>query len=218
MHSRSNHFDTTTFKNDMTMMFVFHDALRRDLEHIVRVTERPNDDPMHGLRTALGWELFKSYLELHHTAEDDMLWPPMREALAEDSDGFALLDAMEAEHAAIDPLLVSIDAALADRESGPQRLGELTDALATALRGHLEHEESDGLALVDATVSEAQWQAFGAESGRRLGTDVHRFFPWLLDEATPQTVSAVLGRTPAPVQVAYRDTWQPAYAELTLWS
>ena len=150
------------FKNDMTMMYAIHDALRRDLDHIARVTARLNDDPKHILRTALGWEMFKAYLELHHTAEDDMLWPPMRQALAGDSAGATLLDAMEAEHSAIDPLLVSIDAALADRESGPQRLGELTDTLAIALRRHLDHEESEGLALIDSTVSEEHWRAFGA--------------------------------------------------------
>ena len=205
------------FKNDMTMMYAIHDALRRDLDHIARVAARPNDDPKHILRTALGWEMFKSYLELHHTAEDDMLWPPMRQALAGDSAGATLLDAMEAEHSAIDPLLVSIDAALADRESGPQHLGELTDTLAIALRGHLDHEESEGLALIDATVSEEQWRAFGAETGKRLGEDVQRFFPWMLEGATPEIPSAVLGLTPPPVQLAYRDAWQPAYAALTLW-
>src|SRR6266487_3854413 len=102
------------------------------------VTACRDDDRKHVLRTVGGWEMFKSYLQVHHTSEDDMLWPPMREALADDSDGVALFDAMEAEHSAIDPLLAAIDAALADRDSGPQRLGELTDALASALRGHLE--------------------------------------------------------------------------------
>lgn len=205
------------FKNDMTVMYVIHDALRRDLDHIARVTARPDDDPKHLLHTALGWEMFKSYLELHHTAEDDMLWPPMRQALAGDSAGVALLDAMEAEHSAIDPLLGSIDATLADRDSGPQRLGELTDALAVALRAHLDHEESECLALIDATVTEEQWRAFGAESGKRLGPDVQRFFPWMLEGATPEVTSAVLGMTPPPVQQAYREAWRPAYAALTLW-
>src|SRR5690242_6783439 len=103
------------FKNDMTTMYTMHDALRRDLEHIARVTARPNDDPKELLRTATGWEMFKTYLTVHHTAEDDMLWPRMREVLGDDSDGVALLDAMEAEHAAIDPLMAAIDAALVDR-------------------------------------------------------------------------------------------------------
>jgi hemerythrin-like domain-containing protein len=207
-----------TFKNDMTMMYAMHDALRRDLDRIARITARPEDDPKHVLRTAVGWEMFKSYLEVHHTAEDDLLWPPMRTALAHDPDGTALLDAMEAEHAVIDPMLAAIDTALADRDSGPQRLGELTDALAVALRGHLRHEEVDGLPLIDATITQEQWAAFGAGSGQRIAGDLHRYFPWMLDGATPEVTTAVLGRLPAPMEQAYRDEWQPAYAKLTLWT
>ena len=205
------------FKNDMTMMYAMHDALRRELGQIAHVTARPDDDPKHILRTAAGWEMFKFYLQVHHTAEDDLLWPAMRKALPDDSDGVALLDAMEAEHSAIDPLLAAIDATLADRDSAPQRLGELTDALASALRGHLDHEEADGLALIDATVTAEQWQAFGVEGGKRIADDVWRFVPWMLEGATPDVTAAVLGRFPAPLQQAYRDEWQPAYAKLTLW-
>jgi hypothetical protein len=194
------------FKNDMTTMYTMHDALRRDLEHITSVTARPDDDPKQLLRTATGWEMFKSYLTVHHTAEDDMLWPRMREVLGDDSDGVALLDAMEAEHAAI-----------VDRDTGPRRLGELTDALATALRGHLAHEEAEGLALIDATVTDEQWRAFGVESGKRLGGDVRRFMPWMLDGASPDVIAKVVGAFPPPLRQAYQDEWQPAYATLTLW-
>ena len=206
-----------TFKNDMTFMYAMHDALRRELDCIARVTARPREDPKHVLRTAVGWEMFKSYLEVHHTAEDDLLWPPMRTALADDSDGMALLDAMEAEHSAIDPLLAAIDTAPADRNSGPQRLGELTEALAVALRSHLHHEEVDGLPLIDATLTPEQWAAFGVGSGQRIGGDMHRYLPWTLDSATPDVTTAVLGVLPPPVRQAYRDEWQPAYAKLTLW-
>jgi len=205
------------FKYDWTMMYAMHAALRRELERIARVTARADDDPKHVLRTA-AWEMFKSYLQVHHTAEDDMLWPPMRTALAGDADGVALLDAMQAEHSTIDPLLAAIDAALADRNSGPQRLGEQTDALATALRAHLGHEEAEGLAVIDATVTGEQFQAFGAEHGRRIAGDVQRYLPWMLEGATPDVIATVLGQLPPPVQQAYRDQWQPAYASLALWA
>ena len=206
------------FKYDWTMMYAMHAALRRELERIARVTARTDDDPKHVLRTAAGWEMFKSYLQVHHTAEDDMLWPPMYTALADDPDGIALLDAMEAEHSAIDPLLAAIDAALADCNSGPQRLGEQTDALATALRAHLDHEEAEGLAVIDATITAEQFQAFGAEHGKRIAGDVPRYMPWMLEGATPEVTAGVLGQLPPPVQQAYRDEWQPAYAKLELWA
>ncbi|GAA3309021.1 hypothetical protein GCM10020295_72550 [Streptomyces cinereospinus] len=71
------------FKNhDMTMMFMIHDALRRELERMARITARADEDPRHVLRTAVGWELFKKFLTIHHTAEDVTVWPVMQRALA----------------------------------------------------------------------------------------------------------------------------------------
>lgn len=207
----------TTFKNDMTMMFVMHDALRRDLDRIARLTARTDDDPKHVLRTAAGWGMFKSYLHAHHTSEDELLWPPLSNALPVDSNGAALLDAMEAEHAAIDPLIDAIDAALADPNSGPAQLGELADALSGGLRAHLKHEEQDGLPLIDSIITAQQWQAFSAGGAKQIADDVSRFMPWMLDGAVPQVASSVLIRMPPPVREAYRDQWEPAYSMLRLW-
>jgi iron-sulfur cluster repair protein YtfE (RIC family) len=206
-----------TFKNDMTMMFVFHDALRRELERMARATARTDDDPKHILRTAAGWEMFKAYLHVHHTTEDELLWPPVRASLAPGSDGMALLDAMESEHAAIDPILAAIDDAVADPDAGPARLGELTDALATSLRGHLAHEEEEGLPLIDPIITAEQWQAFGAAGAQGVADDVGRFMPWVFDGASPEAAASVLGQLPPPLQATYRDQWQPAYAKLKLW-
>ena len=207
----------TTFKNDMTMMFVMHDALRRDLDRIARLTARTDDDPKHILRTAAGWEMFKSYLHAHHTSEDELLWPPLRKALPDDAHGTALLDAMEAEHAAIDPLIDGFDAALADRNSGPARLGELADALASGLRAHLTHEEKEGLPLIDSIITAEQWQAFSAGGAKQIAGDVSRFMPWVLDGAAPQVATSVLALMPLPIREAYRDEWEPAYATLRRW-
>jgi iron-sulfur cluster repair protein YtfE (RIC family) len=205
------------YKTDMTMMFATHDALRRDVDEITRITASGSDDPAVLLRSAVGWGLFKNFLHVHHSAEDDLFWPAMRGAVAGDTASEALLDAMEAEHAQIDPLLVAIDAVIVDPEAGPRRLGELTDALGMALRGHLNHEETDVLPLIDRTVSEEEWRAFGAETGKRVGQDIQRFFPWALESASPEIRSAVLGVLPPPMVHAYRDLWQPAYADLALW-
>jgi hypothetical protein len=70
-----------------------------------------------------GWELFKTQLHIHHTAEDADLWPRMRTHLADHPDELALLAAMEDEHAHIDPLLAAVDGALAAVDGGQQRLG-----------------------------------------------------------------------------------------------
>jgi Hemerythrin HHE cation binding domain len=210
--------ENMAFRLDMTLMFAMHDALRRELERIARVAARTDDDPRRVLRAAVGWELFKTFLRVHHTSEDVALWPVMQRELAGRPEDLALLDALEAEHAAIDPLLAGIDAALADRDGGVDRLGGLVDALVTGLSGHLRHEETEGLALMDATLTEQQWQHFGAVHGERIGGDAPRYLPWLLDDADARTTALVLERMPAPILAAYHDEWRAAYADLSLYA
>jgi iron-sulfur cluster repair protein YtfE (RIC family) len=206
-----------SFKVDMTMMYAIHDAMRRELERIARVAARIDDDPQKVLGTAVGWEMFKSYLHAHHTAEDETVWPVMQRLLADRPDDLALLAAMESEHAAIDPMLDAVDAAIADRDSGTQRLGDLVDALVTGLSGHLKHEEDEALALIEATLTEQQFQRLGQRQAELIGADARRYLPWLLDDMDPARITAVLSRIPEPLRVAYRDEWQAAYADLRLW-
>ncbi|TDD05293.1 hemerythrin domain-containing protein [Nonomuraea diastatica] len=205
-------------KLDMTAMYVAHDALRRELELLARTAAKAGDDPRRILGTAAGWELFKKVLHVHHTAEDDALWPAMREAAAGRLDDLALLAAMEAEHEAIDPLIDAIDAALADRDSGPQRLGDLTDALVAGLTTHLRHEEDEVLPLAQAIVTESQWLYFGQVNARLIGPDAARILPWMLDGASERAIAAMLAPLPEPARRAYLDAWQPAYAALDLWA
>jgi hypothetical protein len=199
-------------RHDMTMMYAMHDALRRDLGSLAKAAARRT--PL--LRTAAGWELFKLALLTHHVAEDEALWPAMRVVLAEKPDDLALLDAMEAEHARIDPLLDGIDEALRD-ESRLDRLGDLTDALAFELTGHLAHEEKEALALIDATVTEQDMAAFGAAHTKRFGPDISRVLPWLLDGAADETAELIVGGLPEPVRNAYRDAWLPTHRATALW-
>ncbi|MEU0671732.1 hemerythrin domain-containing protein [Streptomyces sp. NPDC006172] len=206
------------FKNlDMTMMFAIHDALRRELERIARITARVDEDPRHVLSTAVGWELFKRFLTIHHTSEDVTVWPVMQQALAGKPDELALLDAMEAEHAVIDPLLADIDAALADRDSGLERLGGLTDTLYTKLGGHLDHEEGEALKLMDITMTQEQWAAFSAEQRTRVGDDSRYYLPWLLDDLSAAKLAGLLGKMPEPLRNAYDTEWRAAYEALDIW-
>jgi hypothetical protein len=206
-----------TQRLDMTMMYAMHDALRRDLERLARVAARTDDDPRKVLRTGLGWESFKAFLVAHHTAEDETLWPALQGELAGRPDDLALLDAMEAEHAAIDPLLQAIDDTLVDRDSGHQRLGDLVDALATGLTGHLRHEEGETLDLIGATLSEQQWQRFGQDNAARNGDRAPVYLPWLLDGADEDRAAQVLARMPEQLRVMYRDVWRPAYDAQPRW-
>jgi hemerythrin-like domain-containing protein len=202
---------------DLTMMFAAHDAFRRDVQVLERLTSSPDDDPRLVMRAAVGWELFKRHLRVHHTAEDVALWPAMERLLAGRAPDLELMAAMEAEHAVVDPLLVEVDAALTDREGGPDRLGAAVAALSSALRGHLGHEERDALPLIDATLPEGEWAAFGQEHGKRIGDGASSYLPWVLDGLDPAVAARILGGFPAPLVRAYESEWRPAYEALDRW-
>jgi len=206
-----------SFTLDMTMMFAVHDALRRELDRMARVTADPTDDPRRVLRTAVGWEMFKKYLHVHHTSEDDAVWPVMFAALEGRPDDLAVLTAMEAEHAAIDPLMVAIDSAVFNPDADSADLGALVDALRTGVTDHLRHEESDGLALIDSTLTGEQWKNFSEVHRDRIGKDSVRYLPWLLDDASDEALAGILGKMPPPLKAAYADEWRTAYLNLDIW-
>ncbi|GIH06673.1 hypothetical protein Rhe02_47400 [Rhizocola hellebori] len=161
---------------DLTAMFTMHDALRRELEHLARV----DDDPRLVFRTA-GWRRFKQAVWGHHCAEDEVLWPALRLRLTDQPGNLVVLEAMEAEHAAIGQLIATIDEAA----SGPQgclvHLGDLIDSLVTGLKGHLAHEEEAVIPLLQQALTAGQWAAF---------EKVH-------SELTADTLSAPDGWSPA---------------------
>jgi iron-sulfur cluster repair protein YtfE (RIC family) len=204
---------------DLTMMLVMHGAFRRDLAHLVRAASRyRTDDPDRHAALLAGWQLFKSALLFHHTGEDADLWPRMRAHLAGCPSDLALLQAMEDEHARIDPLIHAVDGALADLDHGHQRLGDTVDALAGGLSRHLAHEERDTLPLLSRTLTHAEWHGFAADQRRKSGIrGAARLFPWLLDEASPDQARAVLSQLPAPMRAAYRRIWQPRHARHARW-
>ena len=194
---------TSDYTLDMTTMFAYHDALRRDVETVARMTARSE-----------GWDLFKKFLHAHHVAEDEALWPVARQALIDRTDDVGLLDEMEAEHAGLGPLVEDIDDALDRGEPAPQATADLS----ARLREHLKHEEEAALPLIDRTLDEEQWMQFGEASAEKIGPDMPTFLPWLLDGADGERSTAILGHLPEPAQQDYRNEWQPAYAAKDWWA
>ncbi|MEV0173391.1 hemerythrin domain-containing protein [Streptomyces sp. NPDC050803] len=202
---------------DLTVMYAMHDALRRELAHLDRMTTSADRDPGQLPATA-GWALFKKALHAHDTAEDEALWPVLRERLAGRPKDLALLEALEAEHAAIVPLIKAIDAALAAPEVDQLGLGILIDALATGLAGHLKHEEDTALPLVRRALTAEQWDRFRQAQAQLICPDAPLMLPWLLDGADERTAAKLLAALPASVRAAYATEWAPAYTAMDRWS
>jgi iron-sulfur cluster repair protein YtfE (RIC family) len=193
-------------KVDFTLMYAVHDAFHRDLRCLTAAVEAARTaDPA----VWAGWATFKNQLHVHHTAEDTSLWPPLRQKVTR-PDETAVLDAMEAEHARIDPLLSQVDASLA--ASGP------VGALAQTLAAHMKHEEDQALPLVEAHLGPDGWAAFRKATGKIQGLrGGAEFFPWMLDGASADTSKKVLGMLPPPARLLYWAVWRPRYARTPRW-
>jgi hemerythrin-like domain-containing protein len=208
---------------DLTIMLAAHGALRRDLERLARSAQFADlPDPGGRASVRAGWETFKRQLNLHHTAEDVVIWPALRQRLSGSDDAQSVLDAMEAEHQQIDPLLAAVDDAFARAEQGgrgdARAITDVTDALATSLTSHLAHEERDGLPLIGVALSAAEWRSVGFKIVRRNGLSAGgEMFAWIADDADPDLAHDVVATLPPPARLAYRAIWKPRYQRTPRW-
>ncbi|MFL6074495.1 MAG: hemerythrin domain-containing protein [Mycobacteriales bacterium] len=199
---------------DTTMMYAVHDAFQRDLDTLVALAGTGDVD---ALRT--GWNRFRTFLHIHHTAEDTHLWPVLEDKLTRTgrAAGLAVLSSMEAEHTGLTALLDAMDAALAEPAPPPRRVAHAR-RLADALTAHCEHEEEAALPLVEELLTPQEWRAFGDEQRHRLGRGgAATFLPWLLDGADEDRRRKVLGYLPPPARLLYRAVWRPRYLRRPRW-
>jgi iron-sulfur cluster repair protein YtfE (RIC family) len=193
-------------KVDFSMMYAAHDAFTRHLERFASAIE-------HGRaatpQTRAGWVMFKGQLHLHHTTEDKTLWPKLRAAVSR-PDEVAVLDAMELEHAQLDPLLERIDVAMTAVDT--VILAASVQALIDSLGAHMRHEENEALPLVETHLGPDGWAAFGQDIRKSQGIrGAAVYLPWLFDGAPEGTRTEVLGLLPRPARFLYRRFWEPRY-------
>jgi hemerythrin-like domain-containing protein len=169
---------------DMQMMYVMHHAFRRDLDlFAAAVRNTPVEERATWALLAGRWELFAEVLHEHHTVEDAGVWPALRRVGAEAD--IAVLDAMEAEHDEIDPLLEGCAAGLrrlAERVDEDTRaaLAVRVCAARESLRRHLAHEETEAIAIIQRLLTAEDWTRIEEE---HVGGDVPfatvvRIVPW----------------------------------------
>lgn len=200
---------------DLTAMYVVHHAFRRDLAAFqAAVMGTPVEDRATWRALTARWNKFLEILHKHHTGEDTALWPLL---LAKaDADGRATLEAMEGEHAEIDPLLSSCTA-------GFERLTTYADAdardalevrvvaLGEHLARHLAHEERDALVLVQRYLVQDDWDRLEKEHFKPAHgpRDLPFLAAWVLyqlpAEHLAQVRDSMAGR---PMELVWRLFWR----------
>jgi hemerythrin-like domain-containing protein len=189
---------------EMSGFLIAHAGMRQEFGLLAKAAA----GPLEPSRAALVEDQIAMVLEVlhhHHTAEDDTIWPTL---LARVPAAAADLDALEAEHARIDPLISAAGDTgrpLAERAPVLAELHELINA-------HLDREEATAVPLIRRHITVAEWDALTeraiAESGRRT---IPTIYGWYASAAPAELRAAALKTVPALVRVLFRLFWWPAY-------
>ena len=148
-------------------------------------------------------------LHVHHHAEDDFFWDRMTERAPACGLHVAL---MRKQHETVSGQLDEIDTRIdVWTESGAdaaaaEHLATALDAVDRSLAEHLADEEREAFPVLDAVLSEAEWDEISAHAQREKPPLPLFLLLGLMMEAVPEAErSAWMDRElPAPMRLAYR--------------
>ncbi|MGY1664305.1 hemerythrin domain-containing protein [Geodermatophilus sp. SYSU D00696] len=200
---------------DVRDMYVVHRAFRREfrlLPELVRAVV-PGDTDRAAVLAGHA-RLVLQGLHLHHTGEDEYLWPTLLERCPPDAE---VVHRMEAQHEQVEHLIERLGPAL-DRwevEARPAVAEEVAgsiDALREVLLVHLAEEEREILPLAERHVTQAEWARLG-EHGQEVMAkkDLPILFGALVEECSPEEREMMLGVVPFPVRVLLRTVFARQY-------
>jgi hemerythrin-like domain-containing protein len=194
---------------DMYMMYVMHHAFRRDLAAFAAAVPRtPVDDLATWQALSDRWALFADALHHQHEGEDAWLWPALLERA--EADERETLEAMEAEHEGIDPLLDACATGLGSLAAGAGRdaraaLAVRMCATRESLGRHLAHEEKDAMRILQCHFTQADWDAIERRFAEGVTLNkVLSLLPWAVHGIPAPMRPELFART----GTAYRLLWR----------
>lgn len=198
---------------DLKMMYLMHHGFRRDLNRFAAaVTATPVDERDTWVALAARWEHFFEVLHLHHSGEDAGLWPFLMAHA--DADEQATLEAMEAEHSQIDPLLASCadgfatlagDRVGVDADDVRAALVVRIAATRDALARHLAHEESEAMVILQRYMTPKQWEDLENEHFRKDVPFSHLKYVvcWIAEELPDDVRNDLLDEAGLPFKILW---------------
>jgi hemerythrin-like domain-containing protein len=172
---------------DLSAMFVMHHGFRRDVRDLARaVPATAAADAEAWAALARRWKGFATALHHHHRVEDLSIWPRLldRVQAAGDPEARATLEAVQAEHTLLDPLVETCAGGFRAMVAAPD--AETRDRLAAdvirtreVLLDHLANEETAALPLAQRYLSVAAWKDAETAARKAFGIADLRFaVPW----------------------------------------
>jgi len=188
---------------DSRDMYVVHSAFRREFPaapRLVRAVE-PGDTAAVS-RIANHVLLLTDLLNMHHTGEDELVWPKLK--ARGPAEIKPLVETMEQHHEALHAGLSGVEARVAAWRASGSRADQ--EAVAVALETliptmmeHLAAEETHLLTLIDKYLTHDEWAEVGAAGmARAPKSKLPILFGMVLEDGEPEHVATLKAVIPAP--------------------
>jgi hypothetical protein len=213
--NNADHIRDRARRERFTMVYLIHDALRRDFGRLCAAVRAPTLDsaaagPLHDR-----WRFVSDQLDHHHRTEDENMWPLVRPKLAGVDADLEVIERMEAQHRTLDPASDAVERAFAAYLAKTGNVEELATEfgdLRARVESHLDDEERHAFPVIDRVLTDEEFQSFEKAVAKAVGMrGAAAFFPWILDSAAPGDQQAALAVLPAPIRFVCRRRWIPRY-------
>ncbi|TDB93144.1 hemerythrin domain-containing protein [Actinomadura sp. 7K534] len=154
-------------------------------------------------------------LHLHHSAEDELLWPLLLARVELEADVVRRMERQHERLAAGMERMTRLAPAWAEHadEESRDALSELLTEHAGLLTEHLDDEEQNILPLVERHVSVSEWAKLSEHFTTHTPRDKQLFFLGaVLEDADPRERAHVLGGLPLPARLVWHTVGRVRYA------
>lgn len=197
-------------------MVIVHRVFRREAALLPRLVRAvPIGDTVRAVRIADHVQEYVGGLHHHHSIEDELIWPLLRDRAPVSDD---LVSRMEWQHQRIDETLAALGEVLpgwqqsADADSG-EALANGLDDHHNVLLDHLGDEEKLILPMIADCLTVAEWDLVGARGLERIPKNkLMLALGAILEDATEQEQQYFLGKVPAVGRVLWRLVGKRQYA------
>jgi hemerythrin-like domain-containing protein len=156
------------------------------------------------------------FVHIHHSGEDELLWPVLLGRVAVESD---LITRMEHQHEHVAALLPHAQEQLPAWAAtpSPERGAELAstfEEIALVLSEHLGEEEIEILPLVETYMTVEEWERLGEHArGQLAPPDLMASLAAIVEEADDEERLMFTAALPPPVLSMFVEQAEPAYRD-----
>lgn len=203
---------------DARDMFAVHTMFRREFGAAPNLISSVADgDEQRTATVADHIALMNLILQVHHSAEDNYIWPLLRERGG--AEIASIIRIMEQQHAGIHEGYVRVEEALADwRESASaasrDALAATIGELLPLLDDHLSLEETRVVPQIERYLTKSEYARMAEDGSANTPEDVLPLsFGMIMYEADTEVIDNIVAEMPDKVQPFIRDVAAVAYAD-----